>query len=211
MIQLVEYGEIFIFVALLAASIIAVAVGLDRTIIYKRYTTKKTDKFMNDVAEKLRHHDISGAVEYANNGDDHVYSRFTRFALRFYNEKNDGLSDLMAGKIIEEKIQLENRLPILNTLGNNAPFIGLLGTVFGIIKAFHNLGTLGNTGAEVVMRSISTALLATAAGLFVAIPVVMANNYFSRKVKIILQNLEILSKEFVASYYHSNGKSDGRG
>ena len=83
--------------------------------------------------------------------------------------------------------------------------------MFGIIKAFHNLGTLGNTGAEVVMRSISTALLATAAGLFVAIPVVMANNYFSRKVKIILQNLEILSKEFVASYYHSNGKSDGRG
>ncbi|WP_000419853.1 MotA/TolQ/ExbB proton channel family protein, partial [Leptospira interrogans] len=54
-------------------------------------------------------------------------------------------------------------------------------------------------GAEFVMRSISTALLATAAGLGVAIPVVMANNYFTRKLKVIQANLEILSKEFLAS------------
>jgi biopolymer transport protein ExbB len=86
----------------------------------------------------------------------------------------------------------------LNTLGNNAPFIGLLGTVLGVIKAFYGLGTLGASGADVVMRSISTALLATAAGLGVAIPVVMANNYFSRKAKVILQNLEILRQEFIA-------------
>ena len=50
------------------------------------------------------------------------------------------------------------------------------------------------------MKSISTALLATAAGLFVAIPVVMVNNYFSKKLKVITQNLEIISKEFIASY-----------
>jgi biopolymer transport protein ExbB len=121
---------------------------------------------------------------------------------------HDGLSDLMEGRIIEEKIVLEKRLTILNTLGNNAPFIGLLGTVLGVINAFHGLGTLGNTGAEVVMRSISNALLATAAGLFVTIPVVMANNYFTRKMKIILQNLEIISKEFIASYSHKKCKSD---
>ena len=107
----------------------------------------------------------------------------------------------MAGKIIEEKMYLEKRLTVLNTLGNNAPFIGLLGTVLGVIKAFHGLGTLGSTGADVVMRSISKALLATAAGLFIAIPVVMANNYFSKKVKIIIQQLEILSREISASLH----------
>ena len=107
---------------------------------------------------------------------------------------------MMAGKAIEERIQLEKRLPILSTLGNNAPFLGLLGTVLGVIKAFNGLGTLGNSGAEVVMKSISTALLATAAGLFVAIPVVMVNNFFAKKLKVIIQNLEIISKEFIASY-----------
>lgn len=105
----------------------------------------------------------------------------------------------MEGKLIEERIFLERRIIILGTLGNNAPFIGLLGTVLGIIKAFYNLGTLGNTGAEVVMRSISTALLSTACGLLIAIPVVMMNNFFSKRLKTIMQNLEILSKEALAA------------
>lgn len=108
------------------------------------------------------------------------------------------MDESLDGQILSEKLELEKRLPILNTLGNNAPFIGLLGTVLGVIKAFYGLGTLGSSGAEVVMRSISTALLATAAGLAVAIPVVMANNYFSRKSKVILQNMEILKKELLS-------------
>lgn len=116
-----------------------------------------------------------------------------------YGAGHEALAELQEGKIIGERVELENHLPILNTLGNNAPFIGLLGTVLGVIKAFYGLGTLGSTGAEFVMRSISTALLATAAGLGVAIPVVMANNYFTRKLKVIQANLEILSKEFLAS------------
>jgi ferredoxin len=88
--------------------------------------------------------------------------------------------------------------------------IGLLGTVLGVIKAFHGLGTLGSTGAEVVMRSISKALLATAAGLFIAIPVVMANNYFSKKVKIIIQQLEILSREISASLHVRKPAAEAR-
>jgi biopolymer transport protein ExbB len=83
-----------------------------------------------------------------------------------------------------------------------------LGTVLGVIKAFYNLGTLGNTGAEVVMRSISTALLATAAGLAIAIPVVMINNFFSRKMKVILANLEILSREFTGNFLSGSKKQN---
>ena len=116
-----------------------------------------------------------------------------------------GLADLMNGRIIEEKITLEKRLTILNTLGNNAPFIGLLGTVLGVIKAFNALRTLGSTGNEVIMGSISRALIWTAFGLLLAIPVVMANNYFAKKVKIIVQHLEIFSKEINASL-HAKGK-----
>ncbi len=205
MLTLVNYGETAIFTILLLASILALAVGIERTIVYWQHTRKRSLLAISEITAKLRGHDVAGALEAAKK-DMSIYGRFATFSLEHYNEKHEGLSELMEGKIIEEKIQLERRLTILNTLGNNAPFIGLLGTVLGVIKAFHGLGTLGNAGAEVVMRSISSALMATAAGLFVAIPVVMANNYFTRKMKVILQNLEILSKEFLASNNHTRSK-----
>ncbi|WP_457639963.1 MotA/TolQ/ExbB proton channel family protein [Persephonella sp.] len=88
------------------------------------------------------------------------------------------------------KLELEKRLGILATFGNNAPFIGLFGTVLGIIKAFHDLGTSQEFGVRVVMTGISEALVATAMGLFVAIPSVIAYNYFVRRVKKILLTYE---------------------
>ncbi len=87
---------------------------------------------------------------------------------------------------IELKLSLEKRLGILATFGNNAPFIGLFGTVLGVMKAFHDLGVSNEFGVKVVMEGISQALVATALGLFVAIPCVIAYNYFVRKIKTIL-------------------------
>ncbi len=87
---------------------------------------------------------------------------------------------------IQLKLQLEKRLGILATFGNNAPFIGLFGTVLGVMKAFHDLGVSNEFGIRVVMEGISEALVATALGLFVAIPCVMSYNFFVRKIKKIL-------------------------
>ncbi len=87
---------------------------------------------------------------------------------------------------IQLKLLLEKRLGILATFGNNAPFIGLFGTVLGVMKAFHDLGVSNEFGVRVVMEGISQALVATALGLFVAIPCVIAYNYFVRKIKTIL-------------------------
>lgn len=84
------------------------------------------------------------------------------------------------------KLLLEKRLGILATFGNNAPFIGLFGTVLGVIKAFHSLGTSTEFGVRVAMTGISEALVATALGLFVAIPSVVAYNYFVRRIKTLL-------------------------
>jgi biopolymer transport protein ExbB len=199
LLTLVDYGETFIFIMLALASILALAVGLERTIVFRLNSNKKTSRFIHELTDLVRKRDFKAAAELIAGSGANVYTRFSSFSIDHFRDAAQGLSDLMSGKIIEERMLLEKRLTILNTLGNNAPFIGLLGTVLGVIKAFHGLGTLGSTGAEVVMRSISSALLATAAGLFIAIPVVMANNYFSKKVKIITQQLEILSKEFSAS------------
>ncbi len=101
-------------------------------------------------------------------------------------------------QMLVEKLGLERGLIILGTMGNIAPFIGLAGTVLGIIKAFHDLSISGTGSSQVVMRGISEALVATAAGLFVAIPAVIAYNGFSRRVQTVLADAEHAAREYAA-------------
>lgn len=99
---------------------------------------------------------------------------------------------------ITERAAVERRLLVLGTLGNNAPFVGLFGTVLGVIKAFHDLAQSAGAGPEVVMQGLSEALIATAVGLFVAIPCVIAYNYFQRQVKDLMGGVESMSRLLVA-------------
>ncbi len=204
--NLLTLGEQFIFSIMGLASVVAVAVSIDRGLIF-RHNMKIGAVIFSDIVSKLRSGDIDSLGGYINDYPESAYARFASFIKEHFSSGERPLAHLMEGKLIEERIYLERRIIVLGTLGNNAPFIGLLGTVLGIIKAFYNLGTLGNTGAEVVMRSISTALLATACGLLIAIPVVMMNNFFSKRLKNIMQNLEILSREALAA----SAKSENRG
>ena len=96
-----------------------------------------------------------------------------------------------------ERTKLEQGLTVLATLGSNAPFIGLFGTVLGIIQAFGALGAHQNNTAE-IMVGISEALVATAIGLFVAIPAVVAFNVFSRKLRVLLVTSESLKDLYLA-------------
>ena len=103
-------------------------------------------------------------------------------------------SEAMAGAKSRERLVLERNLGVLGTLGNNAPFIGLFGTVLGIIKAFADLArTKGQGGAEVVMAGISEALVATAVGLLVAIPAVIAYNVFQGRVRRLMGRVDALA------------------
>jgi biopolymer transport protein ExbB len=83
------------------------------------------------------------------------------------------------------KKEAERNLIVLGTLGNNVPFVGLFGTVLGVIKELHDLGGSKGEAGE-VMKGLSQALVATAIGLLVAIPAVVAYNFFQRKLKVIL-------------------------
>ena len=96
-----------------------------------------------------------------------------------------------------ERSRLEEGLTILATLGSNAPFIGLFGTVLGIIQAFGALAA-HQTNAADIMVGISEALIATAFGLFVAIPAVVAFNVFSRRLKIIIVKSEALKDLYLS-------------
>ena len=123
------------------------------------------------------------------------------------NIKNTKLDfdECLSIALSEERLSLERRITFLGTLGANAPFIGLFGTVLGIISAFHNLAGNVKGGPSVVMSGISEALVATALGLLVAIPGVIAYNYFVRRVKRIMVQAENFTR-FVASYYFGGRK-----
>ena len=101
--------------------------------------------------------------------------------------KNTHLAD---AAVAEGRIAAEKRLAWLATIGANAPFIGLFGTVLGIIKAFHDLSQAGTQGSNIVSAGISEALVATAIGIFVAIPAMVSYNIFQRKVKDMLLRAE---------------------
>lgn len=96
----------------------------------------------------------------------------------------------------EERLKLEKGLSVLATLGSNAPFIGLFGTVLGIIRAFAYLGS--QSGSSAVMSGVSQALYATALGLFVAIPAIIAYNVFIQDVKKMNSQLDTLKDLYVA-------------
>lgn len=92
-----------------------------------------------------------------------------------------------------ERARLDERLIVLGTVGSNAPFVGLFGTVLGIIQAFHDLSLDSDDGASAVMAGISEALIATAVGLIVAIPAVVLYNTFQRVNKSRVSRLTYLS------------------
>ena len=107
---------------------------------------------------------------------------------------------LMTSFLGRRKLDLERNLAFLGTLGSNAPFIGLFGTVLGIISAFHDIGSsAGEGGAQSVSLGLSEALVATAVGLLVAIPAIIAFNFFQRKIKTILGRAESLGNFLISS------------
>lgn len=113
----------------------------------------------------------------------------------------DAAEEAMAGAAALQRMKLERRLAYLGTLGNNAPFIGLFGTVIGVMQAFAALGEVKGAAAnatamapQAVMSSIGEALVATAVGLAVAIPAVAANNFFQRLIRSTLANTDALTR-----------------
>ena len=99
---------------------------------------------------------------------------------------------------ITEVTRLERSITFLATTGSTAPFIGLFGTVWGIMDAFRSIGARGSASLAVVAPGISEALVATAAGLAAAIPAVMAYNHFVRKVRVLANEMENFSSEFLS-------------
>jgi biopolymer transport protein ExbB/TolQ len=189
-------GDTWVLWLLMAASVLSLAVMADR---WWAFSSQSGDlsALMDGLAEKLEAHDLKGAEALAATSK-RVEARVALEGLRNFAKGPASVEEVMSSRWLRERLNLDKRLIILSTLGNNAPFVGLFGTVLGIIKAFNDLAASGQSGVAVVMAGISAALIATAFGILVAIPAVVANNYFVSRLRQMQANTESLSKILLA-------------
>lgn len=117
-------------------------------------------------------------------------ARIIEVAIINHQKPKSQVIELMNATRLEERLRMERFTIVLGTMATISPFIGLFGTVVGIIRAFHDLALSGSGGPAVVAAGISEALIATAAGLAIAIPSVVLFNYFMKKVKAISSAME---------------------
>ncbi|KFE72010.1 MotA/TolQ/ExbB proton channel family protein [Hyalangium minutum] len=182
---------------LVVLSVISVAIMLERALYFARHRLPDSEA----LAVRLARGEFD-AVREAVKGQRGMEAAVVREALASAGQGADTVEQVIASTMARERPQYERFLSFLGTLGNNAPFIGLFGTVLGIIKAFHDLGSMQVKGAAIqqtVMAGISEALVATAVGLAVAIPAVVAFNVFNRQLKTLTSRTTALGHALVGS------------
>ena len=189
-------GDNWVIGLLILASVVSIGVMIERWLVFRK-NRGDLAALLDGLAECLEKHDIEGAVELAEKSQ-RVEGRVALAGLKSFPKGAAAAEEVMVSHWLREKLELEKYLIILGTLGNNAPFVGLFGTVLGVIKAFNDLGTTGQSGVSVVMAGISAALIATAFGILVAIPAVVANNFFLTRLGEIQTNTDSLSRILLA-------------
>jgi len=184
---------------LVVLSVLSVAVMLERGWFYWSLRDDLA-KLAHDLRERLRSNDITGAKKRLEASPSAEAAVVTAGLLEA-DRGAKAAEEAMQGAAALQRMKLERRLAFLGTLGNNAPFIGLFGTVIGVVQAFEALSRQNQaaqaTGAmapQEVMFAIAEALVATAVGLAVAIPAVVMYNVFQRQAKAILANTEALTR-----------------
>jgi biopolymer transport protein ExbB/TolQ len=197
-----NFGAEWVMWLMFVLSIISVAIMLERGWFYFSLRDDIA-RLARELRERLRANDLDGArkgLESSPSAEAAVVSA----GLMEADHGSKAVEEAMEGAAALQRMKLERRLAFLGTLGNNAPFIGLFGTVIGVVQAFEHLGKQGKEAAasaaapQEVMTAIAEALVATAIGLAVAIPAVAMYNYFQRLSKATLANTEALSRVLLA-------------
>lgn len=182
---------------LIVMSVVSVGVMIERALFFRRHRID-IDTVRSQLKTHLVRGDFHGAAELLS-GYDSLETNVVLCGLREHDTGPDSVEDLIRGAEAKEKLRYNKWLSFLATVGSNSPFIGLFGTVLGIIRAFADLGAdMGGAGGS-VMAGISEALIATAVGLLVAIPAVIAYNAFSGRVKTVVANSELLSRTLLSA------------
>ena len=195
-IQIIQmFRGSFTLVILMFLSVLSVTFALERW-WYFRGASGKSDDILGAVRKQLEGGKTEGAAAWCQKHPSAV-AQVVGYGLAHAGRSRKDLEELLLSKLKEERLKLERYLVILGTLGTISPFIGLFGTVVGIIKAFRDLAASGTGGPSVVAQGIAEALVATAAGLIVAIPAAILYNYFMGRLKRLTVEMEIASARLI--------------
>ena len=187
---------------LLTCSFIMVGFWIERIWTYRSFAGD-AEGLMKGVAESLDGGNVSGAIE-ATKQQDIPLARVLRYALVAWPVSKAGVQEKIEIARIREKAYMEKRLGFFATMSTTGPFIGLFGTVLGIVAAFHTLAVTGAGGKEQLMKGISEALVATAAGIFVGVLSAVFFNQFTLKMKHILAEIDVYAKELTILLFEHN-------
>ena len=184
---------------LIGLSMVSVAVIVERAVYFARRRMSRTWPQLLALAQAG---ELDEAAQIAEG--DAMEAEVVRTAARAAPAGLETVEKSIASVIEKRRLEYEQGLFVLGTLGNNAPFVGLFGTVLGIIRAFADLAVSGkgaSGAASAVMAGISEALVATAVGLFVAIPAVLAFNVFQRLLKRVTSRSQALAHAIAAGMH----------
>jgi biopolymer transport protein ExbB len=199
-----NFGATWVMWLMIGLSVASVTIMLERGWFY--YSIRDDiPALAQTLRDRLRDDDVGAALGLLEKSPS-AEAAVVVAGLREADRGPTAADKAMRGAAALQKMKLERRLAFLGTLGNNAPFIGLFGTVIGVVQAFEQLGKQGMGAAQSasagapqeVMAAIAEALVATAVGLAVAIPAVAAYNFYQRHTRAVLGNTDALSNVLLA-------------
>jgi biopolymer transport protein ExbB len=173
-----------VMLVILGCSILTLGFALERAVYYWK-RRGDADGVLASALDRVRSGDL-WAARQACRRTLHPMGRVAARVVESAELPAEAVEERMQIALSEERLLLERNLGFLGTMGNTAPLIGLLGTVWGIMRAFHDMARTGSAGPSVVAAGIAEALFTTAAGLVVAVPAVILYNHFLRRMNVML-------------------------
>ncbi|HYP88757.1 MAG TPA: MotA/TolQ/ExbB proton channel family protein [Polyangiaceae bacterium] len=202
-------GSEWILYLLLALSVFSIATMFERWRYFSRFSGDG-DQLRTKLGKLLDRDDLEGAAKLLD-GSRTIEARVSREALRWAPSGPEAMTDAVDSELSRLRKELERGLNFLGTIGNNAPFVGLFGTVLGVIMAFSALGKGGQNSSAMggVMSAIAEALVATGVGLFVALPAVVAYNVIQKRIGQVETDVQSLTK-LISAYLKAGRGAPGR-
>jgi biopolymer transport protein ExbB/TolQ len=194
-LEILQIGGFTMYI-LLFCSFLSIAIFLERIIYYRNRSKTKRSEFMTRTARALKNGDIKMAMEICKETSA-PFSNVVYSGLQLHGHHGKEISNAMERETTIEAAKLERYTSIVGTIGNTAVYIGLFGTVLGIIRAFHDIAAAGAGGMSIVIGGVAEALVCTATGLLVAIPAVIIFNYFTKKVEHFMDDMELCASEIM--------------
>lgn len=194
-LDVIQVGGFTMYI-LLFCSIVSITVIVERLLAIRAKTRKDPVAFMGRLSTALSGGDLAGAKALCEE-EKSSFSNVAAAGLKAYGKSAEKVANSMDRQITVEVKSLERALSILGTLGSTVVYIGLFGTVLGIIRSFQQIAQTagGQGGMDTVITGIAEALICTATGIMVAVPAVIAYNLLTKRVENLATDMELIASE----------------